>query len=93
MNNYTCPKCNQETTIKLTTYTNAELRKFIGGKIKEYREKRRLTQTELAKIVGKSSPAYIAFIESGMRNIDSSQLYKIVFCLGEPINSYFPYNM
>lgn len=37
------------------------------NKLKEYREKRKMSQAELAYVVG-VSPRYIAFIEAGQRN-------------------------
>lgn len=46
------------------------LKKLIGKNIKKTRLNLGMSQGQLAKNLGKSSPAYIAFIEAGKRNIN-----------------------
>ena len=48
----------------------------IGKILKERRVLLEMTQTELALEIGKISPAYIAFIESGKRNISLCDFIK-----------------
>ena len=49
-------------------------RQQVGENIKRFRLKRGLSQTELAQAIGKKSPAYMAFIEKGQRNININDL-------------------
>lgn len=60
-------------------------KKELGERIKALREDAGLTQGELAKKVGKSSPAYIAFIEAGDRNISAMDLMLIAKQLGTSV--------
>lgn len=68
----------------------------VGSRIKSQRKEKGLSQTELALAIGKSSPAYIAFIESGERNISTVDLIKIAenlnvsvsFLVGEKENNF-----
>ena len=57
----------------------------IGQTIKKLREDLNITQTELAKSVQKSSPAYIALIESGERNMSTMDLLLIAKQLGATV--------
>lgn len=52
-------------------------KKNLGRRIKERRENLGMSQQELALKVGKSSPAYIALIESGDRNVSTVDLILI----------------
>ncbi|MDD4318995.1 MAG: XRE family transcriptional regulator [Candidatus Peribacteraceae bacterium] len=61
------------------------MKKNLGRRIKEQREKLGWSQLELAQKVGKSSPAYIALIESGDRNISSMDLMLISKHLKTPV--------
>lgn len=58
----------------------------IGQRIKQKREERGLSQTELAKSVGKSSAAYIALIEAGQRNVSAIDLMLIAKNLGTGVS-------
>ena len=61
-------------------------RKALGQKIREKREQRWLSQTELAQSVNKTSPAYIAFIEAWERNISAMDLMLIAKSLGTTVS-------
>lgn len=61
------------------------VKKQLGRRIKDKREKLGISQTELAKSVHKSSPAYIAFIESGERNVSAMDLMLIAKNLGTTV--------
>ena len=50
--------------------------KLLGKNIKKYRETKKLTQYELAKLVDLSRE-YIADIERGLKNISLKKLYLI----------------
>jgi transcriptional regulator with XRE-family HTH domain len=52
-------------------------KKELGDMIRKKRNKIGMSQTELAKSIGKTSPAYIAFIEKGERNITAMDLIDI----------------
>jgi transcriptional regulator with XRE-family HTH domain len=61
-------------------------RKAIGQRIKKLREELGITQTTLATSVHKTSPAYIALIESGERNVSTMDLLLIAKQLGTSIS-------
>lgn len=61
-------------------------RQKLGKRIREKRETLGLSQTELAISVNKSSPAYIAFIEAGERNVSSMDLMLIAKRLGTTVS-------
>lgn len=61
-------------------------KKALGERIKERRLTLGLSQGELAKSVNKSSPAYIAFIESGERNISTMDLMLLAKQLGTTVS-------
>jgi transcriptional regulator with XRE-family HTH domain len=58
------------------------LRDELGKRIKFHRERLKMTQTDLAKAVKKSSPAFIAFIESGDRSIGTFDLILLAKVFG-----------
>jgi len=62
-------------------------KKLIGKRIKQQREASKMTQGELSKAVGKSSAAYIAFIEGGERNVSMVDLLKIAKALNTTVAS------
>lgn len=53
------------------------VRSSLGKKIREKREAFNISQIELAQALGKKSAAYIAFIESGQRNISAAELIRL----------------
>ena len=55
-----------------------KIQQQIGTKIKKYRTMRGYSQTELARSIGKTCPAYISLIEKGERNIATVDL--ILLC-------------
>lgn len=57
-------------------------RVLLGKKIKKYRLRARLTQGDLSIMVGHSSPAFIAYIEHGHRNINAIDLSVLAKKLG-----------
>lgn len=61
-------------------------RKNLGKKIREKREEMGLSQTELANLVNKVSPAYIAYIESGNRNISTMDLMRLAKVLNTTVS-------
>lgn len=63
-----------------------ETRKKLGKKIREKRENLGLSQSELAISVNKESPAYIAFIEAGERNVSAMDLMLIAKQLGTTVS-------
>lgn len=65
---------------------SATFYKNLGEKIKEAREKRGLSQADLAKILGYDSDTAISFIENGKRKLSSEKLHLISQNLQIPIN-------
>jgi len=59
---------------------------LLGKRIKELRLQQGLSQSELAEKVGKTSPAYIAFIEAGERNISTMDLMVLAKQLGTKVS-------
>lgn len=67
----------------------AELNKFVGKKIKEYRQKKNLTQKELGSRLGLVHST-ISSYERGSISSDSDSLYSLAHELGVKIDSFFP---
>jgi transcriptional regulator with XRE-family HTH domain len=61
-------------------------KKALGKRIRQKREELGLSQLELAVSVKKESPAYIAFIEAGERNISAMDLMLIAKRLGTTVS-------
>ena len=61
----------------------------VGVQIKSKRKERGMSQKELAVSSGHSSPAYIALIEKGERNVSINSLYAISLALHVPIAFLF----
>jgi len=64
---------------------NDNTRKEMGQRIRKLREQLGLSQLVLAEMVGKSSAAYIAFIEAGERNISTMDLMLLAKKLGTTV--------
>ena len=65
--------------------TDSAIRKSLGANIKRFRELLGYKQIELSRAIGKKSPAYIALIESGDRNISAVDLINMAAVLGVEI--------
>lgn len=66
----------------------------IGENIRKCRESHKLTQKELATLIGKKSSAYIALVENDKRQINIKDLKNISDVLGlsiEGLIGQFPY--
>lgn len=70
--------------------TDQSIRSTIGAKLRELRKQHGMAQIELAKNIGKKSAAYIAFIESGERNITATDLSRIAFHLKVRLSYFYP---
>jgi transcriptional regulator with XRE-family HTH domain len=71
--------------------SNKEIAKFVGGKIKEYRTARNITQQELAEQLSTTSQT-ISRYESGILEINQESLYKLAEFFKVSMNSFFPDN-
>ena len=73
--------------------TNVELKMIIGNNIKKYRMINNLTQEELAKLIGCTTPLIGALESSKMcQGISVYNLYKISKALNIPIEKLFEEN-
>lgn len=57
----------------------------FGNKVKEIRLKKKMSQGDLAKVLG-VHPTYISGIERGMRNMALKNIEKLAIALGVTIN-------
>ena len=76
------------TTLNAYRYDAEAERDHIGQKIKSIRQKRRLSQRQLALYAG-VSPSYIAYIERGNRSPSLTTLKRIAHCLGVAPETFF----
>jgi transcriptional regulator with XRE-family HTH domain len=58
-----------------------DMRKLVGGNVRRIRQKKRLTQEQLAEISG-FSQQYISGLEQGRRNPTVVTLYELASALG-----------
>lgn len=65
---------------------------LIGSKIKEARESKKMSQLELAKLIGYESATAISLLESGARRISIEDLEKIAKILLKDLNYFLDYN-
>ncbi|BAK21875.1 repressor protein [Melissococcus plutonius ATCC 35311] len=68
-----------------------DLSKFIGNKIKEYRERRNLTQEDLADMLNTTRQS-ISRYETGERKANQDMLFKLSEIYEISINDFFPSN-
>lgn len=68
---------------------NLTFKQFLGNRIRLAREHKEISQTELAKAIYHSSPAYISFIENAERNISAVDLDLIAKYLEVDIAYFF----
>lgn len=66
-----------------------ELLRFIGEKIKEFRKKNNLNQSDLAKRIGVSNTS-ISEYERGNVNIDADTLFQIAEVFEIKVDDFFP---
>jgi len=76
------------TTLNTFRYDAEGERDHIGQKIRLIRQKRRLSQRQLALYAG-VSPSYIAYIERGDRSPSLTTLKRIAHCLGVAPEIFF----
>lgn len=65
------------------------IRNAMGGRIRELREKKGLTQQELAETVGVESPSYISKIERGATSPSYELLGRIAHVLNVELKDLF----
>lgn len=63
--------------------------KFVGGNIRKYRKLRKMSQAELAKILGFSNIASISYIENNKRRISLRHLPVIAETFNITIDDLF----
>lgn len=66
-----------------------EINKFVGMKIKEFRKNKKLTQQDLADLVGVKNSA-ISNYEQGIRIPKRDFLFRVANALGVSIDEFFP---
>lgn len=66
-----------------------ELLKFVGNKIKDFRKKKKLNQSDLAKQIGVTNTS-VSEYERGNVNIDADTLFKIAEALNVKVDDFFP---
>lgn len=66
-----------------------DVNKHIGEKIREYRERKNITQLELAEYLG-TTPQALSRYERGERKTDQDTLFKLADYFKISINDFFP---
>src|SRR5690625_4299851 len=66
-----------------------EIKKFVGSKIREYRKKKKMNQTELGKILGVNQNT-VAGYEKGDWEISYDNLFKLADLFEVSIDDFFP---
>ncbi|KIU75098.1 helix-turn-helix transcriptional regulator [Bacillus cereus] len=61
----------------------------IGMRIRYIRKKKKITQGELAKMLGFSGSSAISYIESGQRKLNADKIPKLAKSLGVTIEEIF----
>lgn len=61
----------------------------VGAKIREYRIALMLTQTDVARAIGKTLQQVQKY-ESGANRVSASVLFEIANFLGHPVQTFFP---
>lgn len=69
--------------------TDVELSKYIGGKIKQFRETRGLTQDDLADFLGTTRQS-ISRYETGERKANQDILFKLAELFKVKLDDFFP---
>ena len=71
---------------KLLPYLNMDISRKFGKKIKELREKRDMSQGDVAKKIG-VHPSYISQIERGVQNVSLKGMERLAKVFNVPINT------
>ncbi|PID15564.1 hypothetical protein CSV63_07220 [Sporosarcina sp. P34] len=66
-----------------------DLAKFVGGKIKHYRKKKKLTQNDLGELIGKKNNT-ISNYETGTISPEQDALFAIAKALDIRVDDLFP---
>lgn len=67
----------------------SDLAKFVGGKIKYYRKKKKLTQNDLGELIGKKNNT-ISNYETGTISPEQDALFAIANALDIKVDDLFP---
>src|SRR5690625_4980715 len=70
-------------------FMKKEISKFVGGKIRSYRKRNKLTQKELVEIVGVKHNT-ISSYESGTTEPVQDALFKMADVFGIKVDDFFP---
>lgn len=68
----------------------SHVRTTIGQRIRELRQKNRMSQIELSQNLGKQSATFIALIEQGKRGIDSADLARLASHMKVSLSYFYP---
>lgn len=66
-----------------------EFRKYIGRKIREAREEKKITQEKLGEVLG-YSPMGVSHFENGIRELKFSDLKQLADFFKKPISFFLP---
>lgn len=77
-------------TIKMSVKPNSKTQEYRGKKLREIRERRNLSQEEVAKAVGIST-TYYASMERGTKNPTESLLEKLCQVLKIKVSDILPF--
>ena len=66
-----------------------DINKYVGNKIREFREKRNITQEEIAEVLN-TKPQTISRYELGLRKTNQDVLFKLADYFNISINDFFP---
>lgn len=66
-----------------------QMKKMVGQRIREERERREMTLEQLAEAVGVASRGQMSRFETGERTVDSVLLRRIAVTLNVPMDAFF----
>ena len=69
---------------------NKKISEFVGGRIKQFRKQRKLTQKELGEKIGVKHNT-ISSYEKGTNEPEQDIMFRLADVLGVSINDFFPY--
>lgn len=70
--------------MKTQTQTPQELTKWIGSTVREYRQKKNMTQLELSEKLGAGSMMFVSLFERGQSKIPLKTLGRLIVILELP---------